>query len=163
MTPRPDRQGGGHGRHDALGTPGRHGAGAAVRVPRPHDPPDDQPRRRAPAAHGAGGVRPVGAGPDAAVRGRRAEGVAAAPDHPGPVHARRAGRLTPPGAPEDQASRSSPSSTRTPNRSESAGTRSSTPWKSAVKSRSAGSRSGANPYPAMPSRASDLLSVPAES
>src|SRR5690606_31721569 len=37
------------------------------------------------------------------------------------------------------------SSTRTPNCSESTGTRSSTPWNRALKSRSAGSLSGANP------------------
>ena len=51
-------------------------------------------------------------------------------------------------------------STRAPNSSASTGTRSSTPWNSAVKSRSSGSRSGANPNVRMPRLTKCFASVP---
>jgi hypothetical protein len=52
------------------------------------------------------------------------------------------------------------SKTRAPNRRASVGTRSSTPWKSAVKSRLAGSLNGANPKHRIPSLCQCLASVP---
>lgn len=61
------------------------------------------------------------------------------------------------------ASRRKRSNTRTPNSNDLMGTRSSFPWNSAVKSRSAGNCKGANPKQRIPSRDSDLASVPPES
>ena len=68
--------------------------------------------------------------------------VAAASDHPRELHA-----LTRPTAPTggpQQVCRNR-RSTRTPNSTDSTGTRSSTPWNMPAKSSSGGSRSGANP------------------
>ena len=62
-----------------------------------------------------------------------------------------------------QADRRNRSSTRTPNSNEATGTRSSMPWKRAVKSRSGGNCSGANPKQRMPSRDRAFASVPPES
>ena len=117
--------------------------------------------------------------------GRLPQGRAAPQDHPGPLHARRLRptrsdpcgvglpRYRPAGGyrgkcrvgvRESLASvrpgRGSRSRTRAPNSSASTGTRSSTPWNSAVKSRSAGSRSGAKPKQRMPSLLNALASVP---
>ena len=133
---------------DRLGVPP---AGAAARH-RPQDGAAGAHRRRRAGA--------LGARPGAALPGRPAEGGAAPPHPAGPLDAARPPLTSGQGAAEDQIVARNRSSTRTPNRSDSSGTRSSTPWNIPKKSRSSGSRSGENPKHRIPSRANDLASVP---
>ena len=89
----------------------------------------DQPQRRAPAAHRARPSTAAGSSPAPLLfAGRRAQGVAAAQDHPGAQHARPE-PTAPRGSERASAGRAAAGpAPATPNCSASTGTRSSTPW-----------------------------------